>query len=186
MYIYIYIYICNPKGGRHYPRCFSSSVKALLVKCPSVQRQPDGLTIRTRKWFLGAGFLGAPPICIIMCYIIISSKQSIIIIIIIIHRSTSHLSSLRPTTEAFANEPSSTIGPSEDTSSACARARAILYCTIPYHTIQYNTMIYYAILYYVVILYRAHVRARPPARAHARTYAPARPHEHARERADSE
>ena len=28
----------------------------------SVQWQPDGLTIHTRKWFLGAGFLGAPPI----------------------------------------------------------------------------------------------------------------------------
>ena len=34
----------------------------MLVKCPSVQWQPDGLTIRTKKWFLGAGFLGAPPI----------------------------------------------------------------------------------------------------------------------------
>ena len=39
-----------------------SSVKTLLVKCPSVQWKPDGLTIRTEKWFLGAGFLGAPPI----------------------------------------------------------------------------------------------------------------------------
>ena len=39
-----------------------SSVKTLLVKCPSVQWQPDDLTIRTKKWFLGAGFLGAPPI----------------------------------------------------------------------------------------------------------------------------
>ena len=28
----------------------------------SVQWQPDGSTIRTNKWFLGAGFLGAPPI----------------------------------------------------------------------------------------------------------------------------
>ena len=28
----------------------------------SVQWQPDGLTIRTKKSFLGAGFLGAPPI----------------------------------------------------------------------------------------------------------------------------
>ena len=33
----------------------------LLVKRRSMQRQPDGLTIRTRKWFLGAGFLGALP-----------------------------------------------------------------------------------------------------------------------------
>ena len=28
----------------------------------SVQWQPDGLTIHTKKWFLGAGFLGSPPI----------------------------------------------------------------------------------------------------------------------------
>ena len=28
----------------------------------SVQWQPDGLTIHTKKWFLEAGFLGAPPI----------------------------------------------------------------------------------------------------------------------------
>ena len=50
-----------PKGGRH-STIFLSSVKTLLVKCPSVQWQPDGLTIHTKKWFLGAGFLGAPPI----------------------------------------------------------------------------------------------------------------------------
>ena len=31
----------------------------------SVQWQPDGLTIHTKKWFLGAGFLGAPPISFI-------------------------------------------------------------------------------------------------------------------------
>ena len=30
---------------------------SLLVKCPSVQRQPDGLTVRAEKWLLGAGFL---------------------------------------------------------------------------------------------------------------------------------
>ena len=41
---------------------FRSSVKTLLVRCPSVLWQPDGLTSRTKKkWFLGAGFLGAPP-----------------------------------------------------------------------------------------------------------------------------
>ena len=28
----------------------------------SVQWQPDGVTIHPRKWFLGAGFLGAPPV----------------------------------------------------------------------------------------------------------------------------
>ena len=57
MYIYIYIYIHD---GCQKRTC--TSVKAPLVKCPSVQWQPDGLTIHTKKWFLGAGFLGAPPI----------------------------------------------------------------------------------------------------------------------------
>ena len=31
----------------------------------SLQWQPDGLTIHTQRWFLGAGFLGAPPIYLI-------------------------------------------------------------------------------------------------------------------------
>ena len=35
-------------------RICRSSVKTLLVKCSSVQRQPDGLTIHTKQWFLGA------------------------------------------------------------------------------------------------------------------------------------
>ena len=52
-----------PKGGRHSTIfVIQSSVKSLLVKCPSGQWQPDGLTIRANKWFLGARFLGAPPI----------------------------------------------------------------------------------------------------------------------------
>ena len=46
-----------PKGGR-----VSILSETLLVKCASVQWQPDGLTIHNNKWFLGAGFLGAPPI----------------------------------------------------------------------------------------------------------------------------
>ena len=33
-------------------------VTTLLVKCPSAQWQPDGLTIHTEKWLPGAGFLG--------------------------------------------------------------------------------------------------------------------------------
>ena len=37
-------------------------MKTLLVKCPSVQWQPSGLTVHTKKWFLGAGFLVAPAI----------------------------------------------------------------------------------------------------------------------------
>ena len=53
-----------PEGGRHSVRLNKNplSVKTLLVKCPAVQWQPDGLTLRTQKWFAGAGFLGAPPI----------------------------------------------------------------------------------------------------------------------------
>ena len=42
MYIYIYIYI--------------------YIHIPSPQWQPDGLTIHTKRWLLGAGFLGAPPV----------------------------------------------------------------------------------------------------------------------------
>ena len=30
----------------------------------SVQWQPDGLTVHTKKWFLGAGLLGAPPMSV--------------------------------------------------------------------------------------------------------------------------
>ena len=43
-----------PKRGRHSAMFCSSNA--------SVQWQPDGLAIPTKKWFLGAGFLGAPPI----------------------------------------------------------------------------------------------------------------------------
>ena len=72
MYIHMYIYIVRVRIGggssrgetawRAHPRSerwevllrgsalydiCKSSVKTLLVKCPSVQRQPDGLTIHT-------------------------------------------------------------------------------------------------------------------------------------------
>ena len=40
-------------------------MKTLLVKCPPAQWQPDGLTIRTEKWFLKARFPGVPPISFI-------------------------------------------------------------------------------------------------------------------------
>ena len=43
-------------------KCPSVQWQALLVKCPSVQWQPAGLKTHTNKWFLRAGFLGAPPI----------------------------------------------------------------------------------------------------------------------------
>ena len=71
MYIYTHIERCGMKGevllrgGSARCDICGSSVKALLVKCPSVQWQPDGLTIHTKKRFLGAGFLGAPPISLI-------------------------------------------------------------------------------------------------------------------------
>ena len=48
-----------PKGGSALYDICRSSVKALLVKCPSVQWQPDGLTIHAEKLILGAGLLGA-------------------------------------------------------------------------------------------------------------------------------
>ena len=47
----------TPKRGRH------STV--FVPPNASVQWQPDGLTIDTNKWFLGAGFPGAPPIFLI-------------------------------------------------------------------------------------------------------------------------
>ena len=61
---------CRPGRGRCFHETdmkelcdmFESSVTTLLVKCPSVQWQPDGLTIQANKWFLGARFQGAPPI----------------------------------------------------------------------------------------------------------------------------
>ena len=37
------------------------TLRHLFPPNASVQWQPDGLTIHTTKWFLGAGFLGAPP-----------------------------------------------------------------------------------------------------------------------------
>ena len=43
-----------PKGGRRSSISSKSSVRALPVRCPSAQWQPDGLTTHTNKWFLGA------------------------------------------------------------------------------------------------------------------------------------
>ena len=40
----------------------------------SVQCQPDGLTSHTKKWFLGAGFLGAPPISLIEIPFLLSAR----------------------------------------------------------------------------------------------------------------
>ena len=39
-----------------------STLRYLLPPNASAQWQPGDLTIHTKKWFLGAGFLGAPPI----------------------------------------------------------------------------------------------------------------------------
>ena len=49
-----------PKRGRHSSDIFSPPNA-------SVQRQPDGLTIHTQKWFLGARLQGAPPISLRWC-----------------------------------------------------------------------------------------------------------------------
>ena len=70
---------CSQGGSALYDICWSS-VKTLLVKRPSVQWRPDGFPIRTKKWFLGAGFLGAPPISLIYvlypCMRFAPSRQS--------------------------------------------------------------------------------------------------------------
>ena len=68
---YYYYYYYSEKGevllrGSALYDIVWSLVTTLLVKCPSVQWQPDGLTIHANKWFLGAGFLGAPPISLSM------------------------------------------------------------------------------------------------------------------------
>ena len=44
------------------PNMGGHSTICLLHPNASVQWQPDGLTIHIKMWFLGAGFLGAPPI----------------------------------------------------------------------------------------------------------------------------
>ena len=82
IYIYIYIYIYGRQrkgkcfqGGSALYDIFWSSVKSLLVKCPSVQWQPAGLTIRAKERFLGAGFLGAPPISLVIVIISIFHQQ---------------------------------------------------------------------------------------------------------------
>ena len=49
---------CSQGGSALYD-VLESSVETLLVKCPSVQWRPDGLTIHAKKWFLGARFLGS-------------------------------------------------------------------------------------------------------------------------------
>ena len=51
-----------PKRGRH------STVS--IPPNTSAQWQPDGWTIHTNKWFLGARFLGAPPISLMRCDLI--------------------------------------------------------------------------------------------------------------------
>ena len=38
------------------------TLRYVFLPNASVQWQPDGLTIHTKKWLLGAGFIGAPPI----------------------------------------------------------------------------------------------------------------------------
>ena len=55
-----------PKRGRHSTINSDTRWRLCLSTAPSVQWQPDVLTIRTRRCFLGAGFLGAPPIPLII------------------------------------------------------------------------------------------------------------------------
>ena len=71
VYIYIYIYIYTPTGA--YSAAPSSENGEVLLRWvgtlryvfppnASVQWQPNGLTICTKKRFLGARFPGVPPI----------------------------------------------------------------------------------------------------------------------------
>ena len=63
-YIYIYIYIHIIGGGA--PKRGSALYRCLFPPNASAQWQPDGLTIHTQKRFLGAGFLGALLISLIL------------------------------------------------------------------------------------------------------------------------
>ena len=60
-------------GKKHY----------LLPPNASVQWQPDGLTIHTNNWFLGAGFLGAPPISLTQ-----TPRQMLRVRVASLHRAT--------------------------------------------------------------------------------------------------
>ena len=74
-----------PKGGWALCDVVQSSVKILLLECPSVQWQPDGSTIHAEKWFLGARILGSLTIIIIIIihYIIDTTISTITITITI-------------------------------------------------------------------------------------------------------
>ena len=63
------VYLCSGPIGfdpmRPQPTC--ARVCAVVGCSVSWRWQPDGSTIHTKKWFLGAGFLGAPPISLKQC-----------------------------------------------------------------------------------------------------------------------
>ena len=61
IYIYIYIHIVMSEKGEVLLRGVGT-LRYIFPPDASVQWQPDGLKIPTKKWFLAAGFLGAPPI----------------------------------------------------------------------------------------------------------------------------
>ena len=74
VYIYIYTYVCiyiyiYRENGEVLLRGVGA-LRYLFPPSASVYWQPDGLTIHAKKWFLGARFLGAPPIIIIIIVII--------------------------------------------------------------------------------------------------------------------
>ena len=70
---------------------FQPSGTTLLVECPSAQCQPDGSTICANKWFLGAGFLGAPPVSLKGRLRQAAGVQSCIIIITTTTTTTTNL-----------------------------------------------------------------------------------------------
>ena len=53
MYVYIYIYIY----------IYMRMIMLLVIM---IDWRPDGLTIHAKRWFLGAGFLGATPISLVL------------------------------------------------------------------------------------------------------------------------
>ena len=58
----------------------------------SVQRQPGGLTIHTKRWFLGAGFIGAPPISLTMRTVHMPAEPTSMVIATTISRPSSWFS----------------------------------------------------------------------------------------------
>ena len=84
IYIYIYIWVCT--------------LRYLSPPNASVQWQPDGLTFHTEKWFPGAGFLGAPPISLVLASKLRGSVKSALSEAFRLRRWLEHVQKLRHAT----------------------------------------------------------------------------------------